>query len=366
MLYTYYLYNNRKYHCVDKMATKTVKIRIKDSTSSKHLKKMAGAVNYVWNYCNETALHALRYNSEWLSGFDLQKLTKGAGKDLGINSTTIQEVCSEYALRRKKTQKRKLRWRGRKSLGWIPFKSTGISFKEGMVYYAGHQFKLFQPERLPANGEYGSGEFCQDSRGRWYLCISIDYEIQASEASAQIGIDLGLKSTATLSNGQKVSNGRYYRMMERKLAKAQRGRKKRQAKGIHAKIRNKRMDDLHKASTKIAEENKLIVVGKLSAKKLAKTRMAKSINDAATTMFKAMLKYKASARQRWYVEVDETNTTRTCSSCGVIPASAPKGVKGLSVREWVCCECGAVHDRDINAALNILRIGRDALVPEVA
>jgi putative transposase len=347
------------------MATKTIKIRIKDSTSAKHLKKMANAVNYVWNFCNETSLYAIRYNSEWLSGFDLQKLTKGAGKDLGINSTTVQEVCSEYALRRKKAKKRKLRWRGRKSLGWIPFKSTGISFKDGMAHYAGHELKLFQPERLPAKGEYGSGEFCEDSRGRWYLCISVEYEVKAPEVYASVGIDLGLKSTATLSNGQKVSNGRYYRMMERKLGKAQQGRKKRQAKGIHAKIKNKRMDDLHKASTRIVQENKVIVVGNLSAKKLAKTKMAKSIHDAATTMFRTMLKYKASARERWYVEVDEANTTRTCSGCLAIPASAPRGVKGLSIREWVCCECGAIHDRDINAALNILRIGCDTLASEV-
>jgi len=353
-------------HLVSEMATKTVKIRIKDSTRAKYLRQMARAVNYVWNYCNETSFYAIRQNSDWLSGFDLQKLTKGVAKELGINSTTVQEVCSEYAMRRKQAKKRKLRWRGRKALGWIPFKSTGITFKDGNAYYSGQELKLFQPERLPDKGDYGSGELCEDSRGRWYLCISVDYEIEVPEASGQVGIDLGLKSTATLSNGQKVSNGRYYRMMERKLAKAQQGRKKRQTRGIHAKIRNKRMDDLHKASTKIVEENKFIVVGKLSVKKLAKTKMAKSIHDAGTTMFKTMLKYKASARQRWYVEVDETNTTRTCSGCRVIPASAPKGLKGLSVREWVCCECGAIHDRDINAALNILRIGRDALVPEVA
>ena len=191
----------------------------------------------------------------------------------------------------------------------------------------------------------------------------MEHQVQAIKVQTEVGIDLGLKSLATLSNGKKVSNGRYYRMMERKLAKAQRGKKKRQAKTIHAKIKNKRMDDIHKATTKIADENNLIVVGNFGAKKLAKTKMAKSINDAATTMFKTTLKYKASGR--WYVEVDETNTTRTCSCCRAIPASAPKGVKGLSIREWVCCECGAIHDRDINAARNILRIGRDALVSKV-
>ena len=188
--------------------------------------KMANAVNVVWNYCNEIAFNALRYKSEWLESGDLEKLTKGSSKDLGINSTTIQEVCQEYALRRRKTRKRKLRWRGRKSLGWIPFKKTGVSFKNGMAPYAGHDLKLFQPERLPAKGVYGSGEFCEDSRGRWYLCISVEYEVKAPEVYASVGIDLGLKSTATLSNGQKVSNGRYYRMMERKLGKAQQSKKK--------------------------------------------------------------------------------------------------------------------------------------------
>lgn len=347
------------------VATKTIKIRIKDEVSKKALKVLARASNMVWNYCNETSFYALRYKSEWLSGFDLQKLTKGAGKDLGLNSTTVQEICSEYALRRKKAKKRKLRWRGKKSLGWIPFKSTGLQVKGGRAFYAGHELKLFQPERLPSKSEYGSGEISEDARGRWYLCLSVKYEEKPTASYESVGIDLGLRSLATLSNGEKIVHGRYYRMMERRLSRAQRCGKGRQAKGIHAKIKNKRLDELHKVSTKIVRENRVIVVGKLGAKTLCKSKMAMSMHDAATSMFRSMLSYKASARQHWYVEVDETNTTRTCSSCGEIPASAPKGLKGLSIREWVCSSCNAVHDRDINAALNILRIGRDALASEV-
>lgn len=349
------------------MAIKTLKIRIKDSTVSKKLNQMARSVNFVWNYCNETSLKAIRYNSQWLSGFDLQKLTKSSGKELGINSTTIQEICCEYALRRRQFKKKKLRWRGKKSLGWIPFKKTGISFKDGEARYAGIALKVFQPERLPEKGTYGAGELCQDSRGRWYLCISIEYFPVQVSAELEVGIDLGLKDVATLSSGEKVSNGRYYRMMEKKLGRAQRHKKKRQARKIHATIRNKRMDDLHKASTKIVRENSLIVVGKFGAKNLAKTKMAKSINDAATTAFKTMLKYKASAQQhRIFVEVSERFSTQLCSSCGENPDSSPKGLKGLGVREWVCSSCGVEHDRDINAALNILRFGRESLVPEVA
>ena len=201
--------------------------------------------------------------------------------------------------------------------------------------------------------------------GRWYICVPIDYEPEQYDASAEVGIDLGLKDVATLSSGKKVSNGRYYRMMERKLAKAQKGKKKKQVKGIHAKIKTKRMDDLHKASTEIVRENKVIVIGRFGAKRLARTKMAKSVNDAATTMFKTMLKYKASAHQH-VIEVPENFSTQICSSCEVIPDSAPRGVKDLGVREWVCSSCGAVHDRDVNAAMNILRFGRESLVPEVA
>lgn len=328
---------------------------------------MARAINFVWNYCNETSLKAVRYNSHWLSAFELQKLTKGCGKELGINSTSIQEICAEYVTRRIQFKKRVLRFRGKRSLGWIPFKKTGIQFQDGLVKYCGKTFKVFQPERLPEKGTYGAGEFSQDARGRWYLCISVEYTPEISSGEGQVGIDLGLKDTATLSNGKKVSNGRYYRMMEKRLKRAQKYKKKKQARKIHAKIKNKRMDDLHKASTNIVKENCLIVVGKFGAKKLTKTKMAKSVNDAGTTMFKTMLKYKASAQQRHvYVEVKENFSTQICSSCGEIPDSSPKGLKDLGVREWVCSECGSILDRDVNAAMNILRFGHESLASEVS
>ena len=127
------------------------------------------------------------------------------------------------------------------------------------------------------------------------------------------------------------------------------------------------MDALHKASSLIVKQNSLIVIGKFTAKKLTKTRLAKSVHDAGTTIFKTMLKYKASAHQHCIcVEVPENFTTQICSACGVIPDSAPKGVKDLEVREWVCSNCETVHDRDTNAALNILRLGHQTLAPKVA
>ena len=349
------------------MATKTIKIRIKDSTASKHLERMSRAINFVWNYCNEISVEAVKKNSEWLKPTDLQNLTKGANKELGLNSASVQMVCREFVTRRRQFRKLKLKWRTKRSLGWIPFRKDCIKFKDGKIIFNKKAYKVFQPERLPEGIEYKSGEFSQDARGRWYICIPVEYVPEENNANGEVGVDLGLKDVAVLSNGKKVSNNRYYRMMQNRLGKAQRNRKFRQAKTIHAKIRNKRIDELHKASTEIVKENKVIVVGKFGAKKLAKTKMAKSIHDAATSIFKSMLNYKASAHQHHvYVEVSENFSTQTCSSCGSIPDSSPKGLKGLGVREWVCSDCGAIHDRDVNAAMNILRFGRESLVPEVA
>lgn len=325
---------------------------------------MARAVNFVWNYCNETAFHAIRAYSKWLTGFDLNKLTAGSGNEIGLASGTVQLIGQEYALRRQKVRKRKLRWRGKKSLGWIPFKANGIQIKDGCVVYRKKSYKLFQPERLP--DVPATGEFCEDARGRWYVCITVKVEEVKSTATASVGIDLGLKTLATLSNGTKIENHRYARLMERRLASAQRAKKKRQVKTRYAKVKNQRMDTMHKASTLIANEHRLIVVGDLKVKKMMRTRFAKSFSDVGLGMFKTMLKYKASALKHMCVEVEETNTTRTCSSCEVIPASSPKGLKGLAIREWVCCECNAVHDRDVNAALNILRLGHESLVSKVS
>ena len=100
-----------------------------------------------------------------------------------------------------------------------------------------------------------------------------------------------------------------------------------------------------------------IFVGNVSSSKLAKTKMAKSVLDAEWAMLKIQLKYKAIARSVVYEEVNESYSTQTCSSCGVIPSSSPKGRAGLRIREWSCCECGAQHNRDINAAKNIVAAG---------
>ena len=118
---------------------------------------------------------------------------------------------------------------------------------------------------------------------------------------------------------------------------------------------------MHKASSYLVKNHALIVVGDLSAGKLVKTKMAKSVLDTGFSAFKTMLKYKCQQAGVWYIEVNESYTTQTCSCCGS-RSSSPKGRAGLRIREWTCSACDTTHDRDVNAAKNILALGHERLV----
>ena len=102
-------------------------------------------------------------------------------------------------------------------------------------------------------------------------------------------------------------------------------------------------------------------MGNVSSQALIKTKMAKSVLDAGWSTLKTMLEYKSHQAGIVFEEVNEAYTTQTCSCCGAIPASSPKGRAGLGIREWICSDCGAVHDRDTNAAKNILAAGHRRL-----
>ena len=337
---------------------RTYRYRIKDSTDAPQLNRWARSVNQVWNFCNETQEHALRWNQRWPTGFDLNKLTTGCSKELGLHSQTVQAVCEEYATRRKQCKKRKLRWRGRRSLGWVPFKASGIKVVDDTVTYAGNTFRFWNSRDLP--GPIKCGNLAQDARGRWYVNFVVEVPDEApTTGTKRIGIDLGLKTLATCSDGRKIEAPRWYRHQQRRIAEHQRKKRSRQSRNLHAKIANRRKDFLHKISDRLTKECELIVMGDVCSSKLTKTKMGQSVKDAGWSTFKNLLSYKAMARKVVYREVSERLSTQTCSGCGAI--GGPKGREGLGIREWVCNECGAVHDRDVNAALNILRMGHHTL-----
>ncbi|MCP2010428.1 IS605 OrfB family transposase [Duganella sp. HSC-15S17] len=328
------------------------------------LNKQSRACNFVWNFCNDRQKDALRFGRRWHTGFDLNKLTQGSSKELGLHSGTINAVCEQYAKSRAQKKRPFLRYRGKKNLGWVPLKGRELKREGDAFRFAGNTFRVFNCRPLPEGKIKDGTNFSRDSRGNWFLNIVIEVDVMAANARAPVrgvGIDLGLKDFATLSTGEKIEAQRIYRGMEQALAVAQRAHKKRRVKAIHAKIANCRNDFHHKLSSRLVREFDYIAVGNVSAAGLAKTSMAKSALDAGWSSFRNKLAYKAVKHGAWFVEVNERFTSQTCSNCGALPGSRPKGIAGLGVREWQCSDCGCVHDRDLNAALNILRRGRATL-----
>jgi transposase len=229
---------------------KTLKVRVRD----KHiplLNEMARSVNHTWNYINELSERSIRERSVFLSAYDLHPYTKGAQKELGLHSQTLQVIAKEYVTRRKQFKKRKLAWRksggSRRSLGWIPINTGAAKWKNGQVYHNGHYFKVWDSYGLNQY-KFRSASFNEDARGRWYFNVAVEVDVEVPKGQDKIGIDLGLKDTATCSDGTKLEAGRFYRDMEDKLAVAQRARKKKRVRAIHAKIANRRKDTLHKFS----------------------------------------------------------------------------------------------------------------------
>lgn len=346
------------------MAVLTYKYRLKDGSAAKRLRRHAFACNQVWNYCNamqrdiEARYRAGAPKRKWPTHFGFTYLTAGTSKLLGTNAQTVGLVCQRYAQSR--TENRgSLRFRAsrgpRRALGWVPFHPAGRTVDGNSIVFAGDRYRWFGNRRRPLPATARGGAFVEDSRGRWWVTFRVEVDQSAAPQRSEIGIDLGLKTLATLSDGETVPALRHYRTYERKLAVAQRAGNKHRVKAIHAKIANCRKDQIHKATTKIARENSLIVVGNVNAAALKKTRMGKSVSDAGWSMFRNALRYKASRHGGAYLEVNEAFTSLTCSECE--STGGPKGIAGLGMRVWDCPDCGASHDRDVNAARNILRLG---------
>ena len=347
---------------------KTLKVRIKD----KHallLRQWAFECNQVWNEANATTadfgyvpVPGVGYIKNYFSAFDLAKSQAAFKKSRGftIHSQTVQEVTEAHAKARKQFKKDKLRWRvsggSRRSLGWIPFRAGAAVWKNGQVYYNKHHFKVWDSYGL-SKYAFRSGSFTEDSRGRWYFNVVIQVPLIEVSGKGAVGVDLGLKDTATCSNGLKLESKQFYRKAEKQLGMAQRAKKKKRVKAIHAKVKNRRLDHIHKFTTQLVREHSLIVIGNVSSAGLTKTKMAKSVLDAGWHMLKTQLDYKSKAMQAVFLEVNEAYSTQICSCCGRISVNSPKGRTGLRIREWTCPDCGALHDRDVNAARNILAAG---------
>ena len=204
----------------------------------------------------------------------------------------------------------------------------------------------------------------RDAAGRYFASFVIEAEPGTlPEAGPVIGIDLGLKHFAVLSDGRKIASPQFLRRAENKLRRAhqslsrkEKGSQNREkarvkAARAHARVADARRDFHHQLSTALIRENQAVAVENLAVRGLARTRLAKSVHDAGWSGFVDMLEYKARLYGREFHRIGRFEpTSRTCSACGV-----KDGLKPLHVREWTCPACGERLDRDVNAAVNVAR-----------
>ena len=202
--------------------------------------------------------------------------------------------------------------------------------------------------------------------GRYYLSFCVERETQPLWViDHEAGIDLGLSRLLTTSEGEIVDNPRFLRRRQRKLACLQRATSRKQ-KGsanrrkaskrvavAHRKVREARLDHAHKTALRLIRENQAVYAEDLAIYGLARTRLSKSVHDAGWSQLLRLLAEKAEHYNRTFVQIGRfVPTSQICSECGWID-----GPKPLSIRTWTC-QCGAVHDRDVNAARNILAAGQ--------
>jgi putative transposase len=207
----------------------------------------------------------------------------------------------------------------------------------------------------------------KEADGRYYASFVVERQATPLPASGrEVGIDLGLASLIVTSDGDVISNPRFLRAKERTLARAQRGLSRRQ-KGsanrgkarhrvavLHRKVRETRLDHAHKIALRLVRDNQAVYAEDLCVSGLARTRLARSVHDAGWSQLLRLIEDKAARYGRTFARIGRFEpTSQVCSACGV-----NDGPKPLHVRAWTCAACGTVHDRDVNAARNILAAGR--------
>ncbi|GGM42925.1 transposase [Dactylosporangium sucinum] len=218
---------------------------------------------------------------------------------------------------------------------------------------------------LPEGASPSTVTVSQDAAGRWFVSLLCDDVIDQTPATGAVGIDAGLDSLLTLSTGEKITNPRHERADRARLARAQRNlaRKEQgsvnwakarlQVARVHARITDRRRDHLNKLTTRLVRENQTIVIEDLTVRNMVTNHsLARAISDAAWRQLRTMLEYKAGWHGRNLVVVDRWfPSSRLCSVCGALAEPMP-----LHMRSWTC-RCGQTHDRDVNAARNILAEG---------
>jgi putative transposase len=254
--------------------------------------------------------------------------------------------------------------------GSAEFTKSAFRWKDGQVFLAKctEALPIRWSRQLPKGCEPSTITVKLDAAGRWFVSLLVDdITIKSFPVAMQsVGIDLGITSLLALSTGEKVSNPKHFNRLRKKLKRVQKALS-RKVKGsnnrekarlkvakVHAAISDSRQDFLHKLTTRLVRENQTIAVEDLAVRNMVKNhKLARSISDASWGELVRQLTYKAAWYGRNLVKIDRWfPSSKRCGNCGHVVDKL-----GLSIREWTCSKCGAVHDRDLNAANNILAAG---------
>lgn len=333
-----------------------LKLRLKSSQEAiiiDWLWMLTGVHNFAVRKIELDAKDGIYYTS---IGF--QNLLADHGKKIGIPSHTVQGILSQVHTAWARCFKKiggKPRLKGsRNKLNSIPFPDPIRAIEGNYIKLPGIGRLRFHKQDIPA-GKVKCGRIVKRASG-WYLCLFIDADrkVIARVGDGVIGIDPGFKDLLVTSSGEKVAHPQELRIREKRLSQAQRGINRKLVARLHERIKNQRKDRNHKLSLRLVQQNCVIYFSKDNIKAVAK-KFGKSVASSAHSELRSMLEYKSRAGGTQYIEVSSSNSTRTCSACGCL--SGPTGLAGLSVRQWTCIECGTLHDRDVNAAINTLISG---------
>ncbi|KAF2774985.1 RNA-guided endonuclease TnpB family protein [Streptomyces sp. OM5714] len=284
----------------------------------------------------------------------------------------LQTAFTHFFGKRAKYPRFKSRKKSRKS---AEYTTSPFRFRDGTLTLA----KMTEPldivwsRPLPEGATPSTVTVSQDAADRWYVSLLVEDPTvkPLPAAGAAVGIDVGLDRLLTLSTGERIANPQHERRDRTRLAKAQRqlarkakgdganqAKARRKAAKVYTRITDRRRDHLHKLTTRLVRENQTIVIEDLTVRNMVKNRsLARAISDAAWSEFRSMLEYKAQWYGREVIAIDRWfPSSNLCSTCGTLQDKMP-----LNVRTWTC-DCGTTHDRDVNAAKNILAVGLTASV----